>query len=185
MEDFIQPIHLSNEGVFNAQSGKLINILNPTAEMILLADIASGLANVCRFGGQIPEHYSVAEHTVLVYHLCPTELKPAALLHDASEAYLGDVIKPLKNLLGAAYTDIEDRFTNVIFEKYGVPLFHLAQIKDYDMLALEIENSYFRYGTQDLINHQFNYKMIHGFDVKPRLLLLEILNQHFLQKEIN
>src|SRR6266403_91014 len=69
---------------------------NPHPVEICLEDIARGLSKICRFTGQIDPFYSVAEHSVEVMHLVPQELKLAALLHDASEAYLSDLSRPFK-----------------------------------------------------------------------------------------
>lgn len=146
MDNFIH-IHDTHLGKFNTVSGREINILNPTVESIDEGDIGTGLANFCRFGGQLSRHYSVAQHSILVMLLAPDHLKPAAILHDASEGYLGDVIKPLKVILGAIYGDIETRFTEVICGKYGVSLEDIKAIKPYDMQALEIEHAFLRTGS--------------------------------------
>lgn len=106
--------------------------------MICLTDIAQGLANTCRFGGQMQKFYSVAQHSILVTMLAPPELQKAALLHDAAEAYLGDIIKPLKNMI-SGYAEIETAFERVIFKKFGVDFDLLKEIKPYDMRALTIE----------------------------------------------
>jgi hypothetical protein len=182
---YSQPIHRSNEGFFNTQSGNLIDLLNPTPEMISIGDIVQALSNTCRFGGHLPQHYSVAEHTLLVWLLAPNALKPAALLHDAPEAYLGDVIKPLKVLLGDAYKKLEDNFTDVIFNKYGVSTLDLVAIKEYDLMAVELEHNYFRLGKQDLIKYQYEYRTELGWYEKPHNMLLQLYNHYFLQKEIS
>lgn len=107
---------------FVAQSGKVIDLANPTPGMGDIEDIAHALSNICRFGGHVPGHYSVAEHSLLVCGIAGllaqelriqpgatrTGLLANALLHDASEAYLGDVISPLKSLLGG-YKELEHR----------------------------------------------------------------------------
>ncbi len=140
------PIHNCNDGVFNANSGKLISLKEPLPEMIDKTDIATGLSMIPRFGGQLPFHYSVAQHSVLVWYLAPHNLKLAALLHDAPEAYLGDVIKPLKIMLGKTYENIETMFLNTIFTHFGLHVEgmweQMRKIKQYDMKALEIEEDY-------------------------------------------
>ncbi len=185
MTTYSQPIHKNNEGLFNTQSGRLINLIYPKPEMINLQDIALALSNYCRFGGHLTSHYSVAEHSILVWQLCPNSLKPAALLHDASEAYLGDVIKPLKNLLGDVYKELEDKWTTEIFLKYGVPLNDLIAIKEYDMKALELEHNYFRLGEMNLIKHQYDYRTELGWYEKPYIQYLNLLNHYFLQRELS
>ena len=88
-------------------SGRYVDLLNPQPDQIALVDIAVGLAEAPRFGGQIDRHYSVAEHSVrVVEHL---ESKGytghwllAGLFHDAHEAYTGDITAPMKHTLELA-----------------------------------------------------------------------------------
>jgi len=100
-------VHASDDGVFNTNSGLLVNLHKPTEDMICIEDIASALSKICRFGGHSSAFYSVAQHSVIVMALGSPYLCREALLHDAAEAYLGDVIKPLKNILGPVYEDLE------------------------------------------------------------------------------
>jgi hypothetical protein len=144
MDTTLQPIHKTDEGFFNTASNIKISLHEPTADMITIEDIAASLSKICRFGGCIPEFYSVAQHTLLVVKLAPPPLKKAAFLHDAAEAYLGDVIKPLKHLIKDLYTPLELKFEKLIFEKFNVPFEQCAEIKKYDMQALEIEHDYMR-----------------------------------------
>lgn len=139
----LHPVHAVYDGLFNTASHKKMNIIEPTADMFTLNDIATGLSNICRFGGQLPRFYSVAQHSILVCELAPPELKREALMHDATEAYLGDMIKPLKVIVGDAYTDVEQRFTIVISDKYNLDAGKLLAIKQFDKQALEIEHEYF------------------------------------------
>lgn len=134
----------NGDGVFSTRSGKLIDIMNPTADMIDLEDIASALSHVCRFGGQVNQFYSVAQHSVLVSYLCDAKYAMHGLLHDASEAYIGDVIKPLKNILGDVYEDIETKFTYAIFDKFNLDPSGLKNVEKADKLALQIEHDYLR-----------------------------------------
>lgn len=118
-------------------SGGFFWPLDPRAEEVSIVDVARGLANECRWGGQtsaeLPagvQFYSVAEHSVIVSrfveHLCPQySLALAwarqALLHDAAEAYVGDVIRPLKVLPEfAAYRKIESEIQRCVFWRFDV-----------------------------------------------------------------
>jgi hypothetical protein len=102
------------------RSGRYLDLADPKPDQFTMQDIASGLSKICRFGGQLDQWYSVAEHSIhCSNHGRSFEIKKALLLHDASEAFIGDVVKPLKIML-PAYQEIEERLMAVILEKYGV-----------------------------------------------------------------
>lgn len=114
---------------------------DPRPEDVCLEDIAHALAHVCRFGGHVPVAYSVAQHSVLVSHVCPPAHALVGLMHDATEAYLGDVIRPLKTLL-PSYALLEERWAKAIGQALGLgdELAHLPDaVKDADRCALETE----------------------------------------------
>jgi hypothetical protein len=96
-------------------SGKFFDILKPEEYEYDIEEIATALSNLCRYTGHVNTFYSVAEHSVLVSRIVPERLALAGLLHDASEAYLGDVSSPLKKLL-PEYKRIEDRVQRAIEE---------------------------------------------------------------------
>lgn len=100
-------------------SGKRIDYLKVRPEDICLEDIACGLAHTNRYSGQTVFPYSVAQHSLLVAENVPPEHAFRALLHDASEAYLCDIPRPLKRLL-PEYKKIEERFEAVIAERFGL-----------------------------------------------------------------
>jgi 5'-deoxynucleotidase YfbR-like HD superfamily hydrolase len=107
-------------------------------DRVELEDIAHGLAFQCRFNGQTRAFYSVAQHSLMVASLVPPHQRRAALLHDACEAYLGDVVKPLKPLLGA-YRELEEAVTRQIAETFGVAFDDYRAIKRADLIALATE----------------------------------------------
>lgn len=127
-------------------SGKRINYENPTVEMFDITDIAHSLSNICRFGGHIRRHYSVAQHSVMVSNLVPHHLALAALLHDASEAYLSDIVRPAKRML-PQYKDLELKFQGVLEERFAVTFDH-EEIHIADNKALYAEALHF-YGNID------------------------------------
>lgn len=94
--------------------------LDPRAEDVRLTDIAASLSKLCRFGGHSSRFYSVAEHSVLVSQIVPHEHALQALLHDATEAYVVDIPRPLKRGLGSAYADIEELNWLAICDALGV-----------------------------------------------------------------
>lgn len=112
--------------------------LEPRIDDVEIEDIAHGLAFQCRFNGQTNAFYSVAQHSLIVASLVPDELRFAALLHDAAEAYLGDMVKPLKVLL-PAFSEIEDNVSRIIGERFGVDLDHNPIVKQADLISLATE----------------------------------------------
>jgi 5'-deoxynucleotidase YfbR-like HD superfamily hydrolase len=114
--------------------------LEQKIDKIDIEDIAHGLAYQCRFNGQTNQFYSVAQHSVMVAKMVPKHMQLAALLHDASEAYVGDMVKPLKMLL-PEYSLIEEAVTNLIADQFSLERgFNAkAEIKLADMTALATE----------------------------------------------
>jgi hypothetical protein len=127
-------------------TGKQFFPLAPRVEDIEVFDIASGLANQCRFSGQTREFYSIAEHSVRVSMLMQSHgIGPAAalvgLLHDAAEAYLVDMPQPVKYAV-QGYREAEERVQAAIFERFGIVEAyetnrHLVKSCDRIMLATE------------------------------------------------
>lgn len=159
----IHPIHSCYDGVFNTGTGKLISLKNPKPEAICISDIAAALSKICRFGGHSSHFYSVAQHSVLVAALAPEWARKEALLHDAAEAYLGDVIKPLKVILGDVYAAMEERFEAAIAEKFGLKTDPEIKdlVKHFDLMALELEHEAFQKANPAfLIAHMRSFGMI-------------------------
>lgn len=100
--------------------------------------IAHSLSNICRFTGQVREFYSVAQHSVIVSHLVPSELALVALMHDMAESVLGDVSSPLKSML-SEYRAIENRVEAAMAAYFGLPFPFPPEVKDADMVALATE----------------------------------------------
>lgn len=92
-----------------------------TVASVRLEDIILHLSRINRFGGAGQRFYSVLKHSLVVADLVSPALRQMALLHDSAEAYLGDVVTPLKALL-PGLTAIEERFRSTIFQALGVPL---------------------------------------------------------------
>jgi hypothetical protein len=120
-------------------SGIYINVFKPTMDMICIEDIAHALSYQCRFGGHLPRFYSVAQHSLnCCYLIDDNKLKLAALLHDASEAYLLDIPSPIKQGL-SNYKEIEDRLMNLIAEKFGFEYPLHPEVKKVDAIMLQKE----------------------------------------------
>lgn len=101
-------------------SGRFFDILKPEEYDFDIDEIATSLANLCRYTGHVNRFYSVAEHSVCVSRLVPDSHALCGLLHDASEAYLGDVSSPLKKLL-PEYKAIEERVEAAIARHFAIP----------------------------------------------------------------
>ena len=111
-------------------SGRRLDLLDPTPVDIEIEDIAHGLAFVARWNGQTHGDfaYSVAEHSLLVEILygrispnAPIKWRLAALLHDAPEYVIGDMISPVKAAVGPGYGELDDRLMAAIHIRFGLP----------------------------------------------------------------
>ncbi len=133
-------------------SGRRLDLLDPTPVDIEIADIAHGLAFVARWNGQTRGDfaYSVAEHSLLVTDIftkqqpsAPVKWQLAALLHDAPEYVIGDMISPVKAAVGPDYGALDDRLTTAIHIRFGlpaqIPIAIKRQIKKADKLSAWLE----------------------------------------------
>lgn len=110
-------------------SGRRLDLLDPTPVDIEIEDIAHGLAFVARWNGQTRGDwpYSVAEHSLLVEEIYGRLGDPlprwrlAALLHDAPEYVIGDMISPVKAAIGAGYGELDSRLTTAVHLRFGLP----------------------------------------------------------------
>jgi uncharacterized protein len=148
-------------------SGRRLDLINPSAMDIEIEDIAHGLSRVARWNGQTTgDHaFSVAQHSVIVEKICAT-LEPdadrvwlmAALLHDASEYVVGDMISPFKNALGINYRAFEDKLTQAIHIRFGLPAVISPQLKKFikraDKISAYLEATQIA-GFSDLESRKF------------------------------
>lgn len=114
---------------------------NPDIKDISIVDIAHALANQCRYAGHTKEFYSVAEHSVRVSRIVPKEHAFWGLMHDSPEAYLQDMIRPLKMVhpLGDEYLKLEHRLMEVIAQRFKLKLPMPPEIKEADNIMLFTE----------------------------------------------
>jgi len=133
-------------------SGRRLNLLDPTPMDVEIGDIAHGLAFVARWNGQTQGDwaYSVAEHSLLVEEIFAranpgigARWRLAALLHDAPEYVIGDMISPVKAAVGPAYKELDDRLTAAVHLRFGLPAVLPAPIKKAvkaaDMVSARLE----------------------------------------------
>lgn len=114
--------------------------LDPRVQEIRLEDIAHALSRICRFNGHVRSHYSVAQHAVLVSHLVPKYLALEALHHDDAEAYLADLVRPVKRHI-PKYMQYERELEQVISDRFRLsfPLHSVIHDIDTRIVADEAE----------------------------------------------
>lgn len=136
---------MSSAGFIETSSGVCFYPLEPNEDDVCVQDIAHALSHICRFGGHSKAFYSVAEHCVRVSRaLDAWDASPAVilhgLLHDASEAYLGDIVSPLKRLsIFSGYREVEEKLQRVICRRFGLPEKEPAIVRKADLVLLATE----------------------------------------------
>lgn len=128
------------ESWIQTYSGRRFNPLNPYVNAIVIQDIAHALSMQCRFSGHVKKFYSVAQHSVLVSYICDSTDALWGLLHDASEAYLVDVPRPLKRSgKFNAYLEFEDKMQKAVCKRFGLPEAEPPSVKKADKILLATE----------------------------------------------
>lgn len=112
-------------------SGRQFWPIDPRPEDISIHDISHALSLMCRFGGHCDRFYSVAEHSVLVSQYVPEEDALWALLHDASEAYIADIVRPAKKHI-EGYAAIEKNIMIAVCDAFGLPVVEPDSVKKAD-----------------------------------------------------
>jgi len=123
---------------FQTYTGVMFWPLDPRPEEIELEDIAHSLSMQCRFNGHMKSFYSVAQHSVEVSRIVPAEHALWGLLHDAAEAYIGDMVRPLK-LHMPTFRAIEDQIMIAICDRFGLPRAEPPEVKIADNVLLMTE----------------------------------------------
>jgi hypothetical protein len=144
-----------NSTTMQTYTGKLVDLANFTVDDVRLPDISHSLAMLNRFTGHSKRPYSVAQHSVMVSRLCRPEHAMWGLMHDASEAYLGDMASPLKAML-PAYRELEEHVQRAIAKAFYLPWPIPPEVKHCDLRALMAEKRDLITGTHDW-----------GIDVEP------------------
>lgn len=120
-------------------SGTKIWPLDPRVEEINLYDIAHALSMICRFNGHCLEFYSVAQHSVYVSEIIDEKYAKWGLLHDASEAFIADIVRPAKRFM-PEYKEIEKNLSKVIYQRFGLDIENEPScLKEADNTILALE----------------------------------------------
>lgn len=122
------------------RSGRRFTPTKPNPDAIVIQDIAHALSMQCRFTGHCKDFYSVAQHSVLVSYICDSQDALWGLMHDATEAYLIDVPRPLKRSgKFQAYLDFEDQMQEAICRRFALPFKEPVSVKKADSILLATE----------------------------------------------
>lgn len=127
----------------STMTGRKFDFLYPDTESVHPLDVAWALSNILRFTGHTKPGYTVAQHCIRVSHMVPKELALEGLLHDAAEAYIGDISTPLKNALdvhsNGAFRIFERNVEDVVSMALGVRPGKMApEVKKADMIDFAI-----------------------------------------------
>jgi 5'-deoxynucleotidase YfbR-like HD superfamily hydrolase len=135
-------------------TGIFFDPFEPDPELIRIEDIAHALAMQCRFGGHIRKRWSVAQHSMMVSDLCPADLKLHGLLHDASEAYLVDLPRPIKHAPEMKfYRVLESRVETAIALRFGLSINMPDEVKRADQAILGAEARALKQGLDGWLQH--------------------------------
>lgn len=163
-------------------TGKKVDLRRPQLQMISIYDIAHALSMYCRYVGHVESFYSVGEHSIYCSNLglTPSE-RLENLLHDATETYLGDVSRPLKQLL-PKYKEIERAWDIVIREKFGLPMIETEQCNDIDgiMCVTEMKNLFKLDHPENPIAKVSHSRILENFDFDLEFHSMEQVEMKFL-----
>ena len=170
------------ENFIETYSGVRFNFSEPNPDDIRIVDIAHALSNLCRYNGHCCYFYSVAEHSILMTSAFAAKypdnvtVARAMLLHDAAEAYLCDIPRPIKYTL-PDYRAAEAKLDAVIARKFELPMPHPAIVKEFDSRIIVDE----RRQVMSKSGHKWGIDSFEPLDVTIRFLPPLIAEQKFLQ----
>jgi hypothetical protein len=133
---------MPDKGYITTFTGLHFNLRNPDPQTVCIEDIAHHLSMCCRWAGAVTQFFSVAQHCAIVSYICPRELREWALMHDAAEAYIGDLTRPLKALV-PDIREIEDNIMIVIAQKFGLAWPEPDALRHYDDQVQKLEGTMF------------------------------------------
>lgn len=162
------------------RTGKAFNPIQPDPALISIHDIGHALSHMCRFNGHCRTFYSVAEHSVRMSAIVEPEHAFVALMHDATEAYIADVCRPVKPHL-ANYHELESNLWSAICTRFYLPVELPAEVKHADLVMLATER-------RDLMpEHPDEWTDLHGISSLPEIIVPwrpEQARERFLERFI-
>ncbi len=167
---------MKNSGWIQTFTGKQFWPLDPKIKDICIEDIAHGLSMICRFNGQCNRFYSVAEHSLLVSHYVNPVYAFHGLMHDAAEAYISDMAKPVKDKM-MAYKAIENKLQSAINERFGIYNFDTWMVKEVDQRILVDEMNVLMPNQPADWGHN-----VSGFGAIPELMTPDESEKLFLKR---
>lgn len=160
--------------------GNKFYFYEPNEKDIDMEDIAHSLSNICRYTGHSRKYYSVSRHSVLCSYMSDdNNLQKALFLHDASEAYIGDIARPFKKLFPEINV-IEDNILNVIYKKYNISYDEIIhrKVKEIDDRMLYTEREVLFNSKHTWENEKEPYENINFYwDVPCKTLFLTRANE--------
>lgn len=140
--------HVPGHHEIELYSGRYLDLKDPDYRVITLEDVAHGLAFTCRYSGQCGDYYSIAQHSVMCSRYLKVtgedvEVQLAGLHHDDAEAFLGDVVRPLKSLIQPQYGELSVTMDIAVAKAFGdtwpADALHIPAVKTADNWALMVE----------------------------------------------
>jgi hypothetical protein len=146
-------------------TGKRFDFQDLQESQICIEDIATALSRICRFNGHTSRFYSVAEHSVFMSYRVNRSIQREALMHDAAEAYIGDIARPIKYELACGLCEAEEDILRLIANQFDLDYHQLTVgIKHADLRMLETER-------QQLINNPMEWEVTRDVEPYPSMMI--------------
>lgn len=161
-------------GQVRMYSGKVFDFVEPSPAQLDILDIAKGLSQSTRWNGQTSRPVFIGEHCLEMYSMV-SDYKLSALMHDASEAYMGDLVRPLKSIPSMSeYLDVEDSLMKMLAEKFNFtyPLPDVVVTADNHLLQVEWEHYVLRDAQSPMSSDQVFSEFIAAYEHCKRMQLV-------------
>lgn len=155
-------------------NGTKIDLFRPAENVYDIREIAVALANQCRFNGFVKKFYSVAEHCVRLSHIVPSPYERVALLHDAAEAFIGDMVHPLKMVPALEFfREVDIRLTLAIYDRFDLnpmpEVVRYVSAMDRALCAIEAGHLWYKYYAEDFKYEQWAYECIEDYRIESTM----------------